>query len=301
MRHGASGDHPLLSRRSALTAGAAGAVALGMGISGDAGSVPLEKVEPLADRTNVAVEPVYSQARRRDVDLVTMYPAGVEPQQLPVCLMLHGRFGDARNSVGKLPTWLTDSVRRGQVPPYVFLAVDGGGNNYWHDRHGDSPMRMLLEEVPDWLVERGLGGPHGLPDAAAGISMGGFGALLYTRHRVAQNIPPAATAVVSPALITGWREMRKRRAFADKREWAAMDPLRHVEQLGNVPLGVWCGTNDRFIHGTRAFIDRAAPEVASTSPGGHNSKYYRKALPELVDFVGGELGNAGQVETLAAR
>lgn len=301
MRHGDSGEHPLLSRRSVLTAGVAGAAALGMGISGDAGSVPLEKVEPMANRTNAAVEPVYSQARQRDVDLVTMYPDGVEPQQLPVCLMLHGRFGDARNSVGSLPIWLTRAVRDGRIPPYVFLAVDGGGNSYWHDRHGDDPMQMLLEEVPTWLVERGLGGPHGLPAAAAGISMGGFGALLYTRHRVAANIPPAATAVVSPALITDWRQMRKRRAFATKRDWAAMDPLRHIDELGDVPLGVWCGTNDRFINGTRAFIDRADPKVGSTSSGGHNSTFYRKALPELVDFVGGELADADRVTSLATR
>ncbi|MBE9374497.1 alpha/beta hydrolase [Saccharopolyspora sp. HNM0983] len=301
MRHGDSGESRFLSRRSVLSAGVAGAAALGLGLSGDAASLPLEKVEPLANRTNVSVEQVYSQARRRDVDLVTMYPEGVAPQHLPVCLMLHGRFGDARKSVGALPSWLTNSVHRGRIPPYVFLAVDGGGNSYWHDRGGDDPMQMLLDEVPSWLVERGLGGPHGEPAAAAGISMGGFGALLYTRQRIADGHPPTATAVVSPALITDWGRMRKRRAFANAQEWAAMDPLRHVDELGDVPLGVWCGTNDRFIDGTREFIRRADPKVASTTPGGHNSRYYRKALPELVNFVGDELADSAEPEAAAAR
>ncbi len=83
--------------------------------------------------------------------------------------------------------------------------------------------------------------------------------------------------------------MSKRRAFASEAEWAAIDPLHHLDALGDIPLGVWCGTEDRFIEGTRRFISAARPEYASTTSGGHNSRYYRKALPEVVDFVGARL------------
>ncbi|MBB5153064.1 alpha/beta hydrolase [Saccharopolyspora phatthalungensis] len=276
----------MLSRRSVLAGGVAGLAGLGLGLSADVSPPP---PMPLAGQSNVSVEQVYSRARDRVVNLVTMYPKDVAREGLPVCLMLHGRFGDARKSAGGLPTWLSESVGAGRIPPFAFLAVDGGGNSYWHRWPGDDPMWMLLDEVPGWLAERGLGGENGEPFAAAGISMGGFGALLYARRRREQRNPLSATAVVSPALITSWPEMSKRRAFASEAEWAAIDPLHHLDALGDIPLGVWCGTEDRFIEGTRRFISAARPEYASTTSGGHNSRYYRKALPEVVDFVGARL------------
>ncbi|GAA3362223.1 MULTISPECIES: alpha/beta hydrolase family protein [Saccharopolyspora] len=289
MQRGKPRNVPMPNRRTLLTSGLVGAGALGLGLSSDSGGalVPAEPL-PLAKQSNVSVERVHSQARNREVEIVTMYPSGVSRDRIPVCLMLHGRFGDARKSAGGLPSWLTTAVATGKVPPFAFLAVDGGGNSYWHQRFGDDPMWMLLDEVPRWLAERGIGGDDGQPFAVSGISMGGFGALLYTRRRNELEIPVEATAVVSPALITNWPEMARRRAFADEADWRAIDPMRHIPELGDVPLGVWCGTRDRFITGTRKFVRKARPEVASVStPGGHNSRYYRLALPEVVDFVGG--------------
>ncbi|WP_344677742.1 alpha/beta hydrolase [Saccharopolyspora taberi] len=288
MEHREPAKAPLVPRRTVLASGLAGAAALGLGLSGDTFTVAGE-AKPLAGEPNVSLERVHSQARNREVNLVLMYPEGVARSGLPVCLMLHGRFGDARRSAHGLPTWLSRAVAAGEVPPFAFLAVDGGGNSYWHRHPGDDPMWMLLDEVPRWLAERDLGGDDGQPFAVSGISMGGFGALLYARRRHEHDSPLRAAAVVSPALITSWQEMRKRKAFVDEAEWAGMDPLRHIPELGNVPLGVWCGTGDRFIKGTRRFISLTRPEVASTTPGGHNSRYYRKALPEVVRFVGGKL------------
>src|SRR5690606_36691959 len=125
--------------------------------------------------------------------------------------------------------------------------------------------------------------------ALSGVSMGGFGALLYARSRQEREEPLRAVAVVAPALLTSWEQMRKRRAFSSEQEWAEVDPLRHIDALGDVPIGVWSGTHDRFIDGAREVIRRAHPEYASTTPGGHNCCDYRKSLPELVMFVGRHL------------
>ena len=291
MNEGQSSKTRRFGRRTLLVSGLAGLSTMSLGLSSDTGShtTDSEPVHRLANQSNVLVESVHSEARNREVELVTMCPKGMNPRDLPVCLMLHGRFGDARDSAGGLPAWLTAAVNKGQVPPYAFLAVDGGGNSYWHSSDDDDPMWMLMEEVPRWLGERGLGGSDGQPAAVSGISMGGFGALLYARRRKEHDSPLRAAAVVSPALLTSWREMYKRKAFTDGAEWAAIDPLRNVDTLADVPLGVWCGTGDRFIKGTRRFAHLAQPDVVSTSPGGHNSRYYRKALPEVVQFIGRNL------------
>jgi dienelactone hydrolase len=291
MKRPGPAQRPSVSRRTVLTSGLAGAAMLGVGVSADGYGYDPPPPAPLANQKNVFVERVHSQARNRDVDIVLITPKGVPSAGLPVCLMLHGRYGDARKSAGGLPIWLSHAVSRG-MPPFAFLAVDGGGNSYWHRGNGDDPMWMLLDEVPNWLAERGLG-EEGQPFAVSGISMGGFGALLYARRRRERGNPVRAAAVVSPALITDWREMAKRKAFLSESAWDSIDPLRHVRALGPLPLGVWCGTQDRFITGTRKFITLARPEVASTSPGGHNSRYYRKALPEAIGFLGKHVHSPG--------
>lgn len=279
-----------VSRRTMITTGVAGSAALLTGLGSDttAASGP-GHVENFANRNNVSLERVHSVARNREVDLVLMYPEGVDRARLPICLMLHGRWGDARHAAAGVPDWLSNSVRAGTIPPYAILAVDGGGNNYWHHRDGDDPMWMLLDEVPRWLAERNLGGTDGLPFATIGMSMGGFGSLVYARRRNELGSPLRTTSVISPALLTNWSDMRKRRAFADKSEWVEIDPLHHVDALDGISLGVWCGTRDRFVTGTRRFIELADPAFASITPGGHNSRYYRKALPEAVRFTGGHV------------
>lgn len=269
-----------LQRRTVLTAALTGA-AVGLGFRGDTAHDPTS----LAHLPNATIERVHSTARGRDVELVTVFPNGLRREGLPVCLMLHGRFGSARRSVSALPHQISAAVQQRQVPPFAYVAVDGGDNTYWHEHAADDPMGMLLNEVPDWLRERELGDAHGQPFAASGISMGGFGALLYARRRNERNSPLNATSVISPALMT-WREMRKRNAFASADSWKRRDPLRNVDALGDVPLGVWCGTQDRFIHGTRQLIATAQPEVSSTTPGTHGPSYYRKAIPPAVRFIG---------------
>lgn len=234
----------------------------------------------------VTVERVRSQARRREVDLVTVTPEGGPRTGLPVCVVLHGRYRPARGAVRNLPEWHSTAVSAGTVPPFAIVTVDGGMDNYWHGHPGDDPMGMLLEELPHWLSERGLAGPDGAPFAAAGLSMGGFGTLLYARRRHELGLPLRAASVVSPALFTRWSEVRERRAFADEAEWAALDPLRHVDELGGVRLGVWSGTEDLFVEGTRELVERAEPEKVLIGPGVHEDPYFDTAFPRAVEFVG---------------
>ena len=235
-----------------------------------------------AVKPTVRYERVYSAARHREVTLAFHIPTGANPRGLPMSILLHGLHGDARHAaVGNLPEVLTAAVAKGSVPAFGFVAVDGG-DNYWHENvAGDDPMAMLLDEVPRWLKERGYGEPF----AVTGVSMGGFGSLLYARRRAERGDPVAAAAAISPGLITTWPEMAKRRAFRDEAEWAALDPLRHPEATGRTALGVWIGDRDRFIEGTRRFIREVRPEVGTVKPGGHDDGLYRKVTPDVVQFL----------------
>ncbi|WP_447006148.1 alpha/beta hydrolase [Saccharothrix isguenensis] len=283
----------MISRRTALGAlGAGVAATVGIAAASD-GDTPFGEAlrhavgvagpVPAVQRAVVRVERVRSEFRGRDVDLLTMVPPGVPTEGLPMSILLHGRYGTARlAAVGGMSEVLVAAVGRGQIPPFGFVAVDGD-NHYWHENvPGDDPMAMLLEEVPRWLAERGYGAPF----ACTGVSMGGFGALLYARRRHERRDPARAVAAIAPALITEWAEMSKRAAFTGPEQWASLDPLKNLDKLGTTPIGVWTGDRDRFIEGTRKFIAGTKLAVGSITPGGHDDTFYRKIVPDVIRFLG---------------
>lgn len=285
---------PLLTRRRALlTAGVAAATVTGAGALGVtsmmSGNDSLRRSLGAATApTSIGyrrVERVYSAARGRDVHLVTMLPT-TDPG-LPMSLLLHGLDGSARSvSWPSFSTALHRDTLREAITPFGFVAVDGD-NNYWHRvRPGDDPMAMLLEEVPVWLRERGLGGTDGVPFAAAGLSMGAFGALLYARRRAERRMPLPVAAIVGPALMTRWASMRARKVYESRQAWAADDPLRHIDTLSGVRIGVWCGIEDAFIDGVRKFIRLADPEHSSIVPGGHREIFNSDVAAAVVRFIG---------------
>ncbi|APA97210.1 alpha/beta hydrolase [Nocardia seriolae] len=234
----------------------------------------------------VRTERVFSKARGREIDLVTILPPGVPAENLPISLLLHGLHGSARTAaVGNIADLMAAGVASRLSPAFGFVALDGG-DNYWHDHGtGDDPMSMLLNEVPGWLAQRRLGGPDGLPSAVTGTSMGGFGAFVYARRRFEQGRPVNAVATMSPGLLTSWTEMAKRNAFINADQWATLDPLRNLDKLGPAPVGLWCGDRDRFIDGCRRFIAIAKPEVGLVTPGGHTEEYWRTVTPDVVRFL----------------
>ncbi|SFB26759.1 Enterochelin esterase [Amycolatopsis marina] len=285
------------SRRSLLISGASALGVAGFATGVTTGTLPfgaamqralgVASPSPVTRLGHTRIERLFSPARGRMVDLVTTLPARSPQHGLPMVVFLHGLRGSARGALpgGLLQQLIGDIARRG-VPPFGFVAVDGG-NTYWHEHHrGDNPMAMLLDELPGWLRERGLAGTNGAPFACAGTSMGGFGALLYARRRAERRSPPAAIATLSAALLTSWAEMSKRHAFRDRADWASMDPLRNIAVTRGIPTGIWCGTEDRFIEGNRRFITLARPEIGYLAPGGHNGAFFRAAVPSLVRFLG---------------
>lgn len=286
-----------LSRRSVLIAGASGLAVGGLALGTATGKLPFSQAlqrtlgvtssNPTTQLGSTRVERVYSQARGRMVDLVFILPSKTPPKGLPMSLMLHGLHGNARSAAptGTLKQLASDVARKA-VPAFGFVAVDGG-DNYWHEVHpGDDPMAMILEEVPQWLRARGFAGDTGQPFACTGVSMGGFGALVYTRRRVERRQPPAAVATLAPALILSWQEMAKRHIFTGLNDWTALDPLRHIDETKSVANGIWCGTEDPFITGVRRYIDAAHPAVAHTAHGKHGDPFNRTVVPSLISFLG---------------
>ncbi|MFL6140345.1 MAG: alpha/beta hydrolase [Labedaea sp.] len=239
--------------------------------------------ESLAAPTTKTVDPVtteqvHSPARNTTVQLVTIRPRGFEGK-LQVCLALHGRGATAQVYLDLGVPAMLDAVVAAGVPPFAVVAMDGGSDSYWVAKDkSDDPQRMLTEDLPTWLGNRGFAT---LPFAALGISMGSYGALNYAR-----NPGLSSVAAISSALFESWTDAKSRNVFADEATWEATEPLRHIDEIRPVQLGVWCGLSDPFINQSRQLVDRARPRIAAIGTGAHDDAYWRRVLPEALRFVG---------------
>lgn len=263
-----------LSRRAAITAGVAttaaavGAVGVGVGqrlLGSDRRDLTIPDV-PAGEH---GVERLRSDARGREVDLFTAVPHGYgDGAGLPVCLVLHGADSGRPADYADLgyPQLLTAAVRDGAAP-FVLAGADGGAQR-WEAVGDDDPGRMVTDEMPEWLRERGFDVAR---PALWGWSMGGYGVL-----RIAERRPdwPAAVVAFSPAVGPGDA------VFAD------------AERLADVPLGVWCGTEDPLLPAVRDLVAAlpVPPEVASYSEGAHNHEFWTSVAEDAFAFLGQHLG-----------
>jgi len=223
---------------------------------------------PDAPEGQIRLETVWSEARGKDVELFTAVPAGYgDGAGLPVVVILHGATATPadyqRFGFGK---FLTASVEAGS-PPFVLAGADGGVLKWEPQPDGDDPQRMVLEEMPDWLAERGFAWTR---RAVWGWSMGGYGAL-----RLAQVEPgwAMATAAFSPAVSGGDS------VFQD------------VSALEDQLLGIWCGTRDMFYDAVRDLVDLlpTRPAVQSFSPGGHTRAYWNDHTLDAFEFLAAQI------------
>jgi len=228
-----------------------------------------EALIPDAPEGRVRLERVRSAARGREVDLFTAVPHGHgSGAGLPVCLVLHGASATAADfRPFGLPRFLSAAVRAG-VPPFVLAGADGGRLRWEPDpAGGDDPQRMLLEEMPRWLAERGFDEQR---SAAWGWSMGGYGALRLAEVGDRQL---RAVAAFSPAVAPG-------------------DPVfAGVDALAGTPVGLWCGLDDGFLPDVRALAEALPepPEVLSYGEGAHTRVYWNGVTPAAFRFIGAAL------------
>ncbi len=224
---------------------------------------------PDAPQGQVRLETVRSAARGREVELFTAVPAGLgDGTGLPVVVVLHGASAVAADFEGYgLGRFLTAAVEAG-ASPFVLAGADGGVLGWEPDPDSaDDPQRMVLEEMPTWLAERGF-------DAASralwGWSMGGYGSL-----RLVEAAPDwgLAVAAFSPAITLGGA------VFDD------------VARLADVPIGLWCGTDDAFYDDVVALGAAlpSPPAIASYSPGEHSRFYWNEQTLAAFSFLAGRL------------
>ena len=168
--------------------------------------------------------------------------------------------------LSSLPRFLTATVEAG-AEPFVLAGAAGGVLRWEPQSNGDNPQGMVLNEVPEWLDERGFDADR---RALWGWSMGGYGVL-----RIDEVDPQYAlgTAAFSPAVSPGDA------VFAD------------IDKLAPQPLGIWCGTDDALFDNVKTLADSlpVEPDIASFSEGGHTRVYWNEQTIPALTFLSEQL------------
>lgn len=253
-----------------------------LGLNGEAGVVPDVAPGPVATGS-------FASAARGGVETswsLTRPPGGTGP--LPLVVALHGLGGDAAWVVGPdlaLDRYLAAAVDGG-VPPFAVAAVDGG-SSYWHPRpSGEDAAAMVVDELLPVLADEGVAvGRIGL----LGWSMGGYGALRLAGLLGPDRVP--AVAAVSPALWTDGADASSS-GFADAEEYDEFSVMDRQGELAGVAVRVDCGTGDPFYRAVEDYVagfPDDADLVSTFEPGAHDAAYWRRMLPDQLDFLGRRL------------
>ncbi|MFF2192562.1 alpha/beta hydrolase [Streptomyces sp. NPDC058157] len=336
------------ARRSLLTAGVGGSVAAvvsaavllrgGPGAPGPA-AAPASPGPSASGagllRTDLTVR---SRLLGRDVPYSLYLTAGAvsAPREggpgagIPVLFLLHGTSGSHTDWVvkGGIVATVDRAVAAGRIPACALVMPDarrdigrpGGGQDetfYINDLaaagSGGDTLRyedMFVQEfVPAVEKAHGLGG-RPAKRAVAGLSMGGYGALMY-----ALRYPGlfGAAAGLSTAHFTDagyqaipmpeWnrffghafgRDLEGQARLTDRfREYDLADVLRRTapDRLRRARYHLACGTEDaNHLPGTEdltaAFAARGTDTETVLGPGGHNWPYWSQAADRMLDFFG---------------
>jgi hypothetical protein len=228
----------------------------------------------------------YSRARRREVGWTIAYPPGhSRGSQLPLGLYLHADGGSHTSPLGGLP--LAQALAGNGLPAIALVAADGG-NLYWHPHPGDDPMGMMIDEIIPMCQRLGLGTT---PDriGAIGISMGGYGAILFA-EKFSYRI--TACAAISPAIWTAYAEAQEANpeAYANAREFAEYDAVNLTSYLAQTPVRIVSGNDDPFHPGVMILIDRLPPHaIAEVIDGCHDDTFFASQRHSSLLFLGNHL------------
>lgn len=213
-------------------------------------------------------------------------PPGNPQPELPVVIFLHGLGGD--HSV-LLENLAADEALQRHLDaggaPFAIAAVDGG-DNWWHPRaNGTDTQSMLVREFAPFLGRRGYDlGRIGL----LGLSMGGFGALLLASQGRLPGV--RAVAAMSPAVWKAY-DARLDNAFDGPADFAAHDVFALRPGLAALPKRIDCGTGDDLAATVRDYRAGLPGAVeGGFQPGGHDDSYWRSVLPDVLSFLGRNLG-----------
>ncbi len=230
----------------------------------------------------------------------------------PVTYLLHG-YGDADDGwiqFGEVNRLADDAIKAGKIPPMIIVTPDGFTSFYINTADGklnyeDFFIKELIPHIEKTYKVKAERKYRGI----AGLSMGGYGALMYALKypNLFVAAAPLSAAVWTDNDIINLDEgmfndlfgnsMGKNLKGKDRLTpaWLSNSPLAIIEkktkeELAAVSYWIDCGDDDFLTIGNAqlhiALTNKKVPHEFSMRDGAHNWTYWRTGIIDALSFIG---------------
>jgi enterochelin esterase-like enzyme len=230
----------------------------------------------------------------------------------PVTYLLHG-YGDADDGwiqFGEVNRLADDAIKAGKIPPMIIVTPDGFTSFYINTADGklnyeDFFIKELIPHIEKTYKVKAERKYRGI----AGLSMGGYGALMYALKypNLFVAAAPLSAAVWTDNDIINLDEgmfnglfgnsMGKNLKGKDRLTpaWLSNSPLAIIEkktkeELSAVRYWIDCGDDDFLTIGNAqlhiALTNKNVPHEFRMRDGAHNWTYWRTGIIDALSFIG---------------
>lgn len=230
----------------------------------------------------------------------------------PVTYLLHG-YGDADDGwiqFGEVNRLADDAIKAGKIPPMIIVTPDGFTSFYINAADGsfnyeDFFIKELIPHIEKTYKVKAEKRFRGI----AGLSMGGYGSLLYALKypNLFAAAAPLSAAVWTDKDIINLNEnmfnglfdnsMGKNLKGKDRltAAWLSNSPLgliekKTLEELSSVRYWIDCGDDDFLTIGNAelhiALTKKNVPHEFRMKDGAHNWTYWRTGIIDALSFIG---------------
>lgn len=249
-----------------------------------------------------------------EVDYAIYLPPGYDDSDryYPVVYLLHGYTDEewAWIQFGEVQLAADRAIAGRKIPPMIIVMPDGGVTWYINDHNNEHPFEdMFVEEFIPFIEKTYRIRSEKEFRGISGLSMGGYGALMYSMryYRLFAACAAFSAGVMTDEEIRNMPQQQYDRMFGplfgtglpgDARltdHYQEHSPLHLAEtmpadSLQQVRFYLDCGDDDFLYRGNSALHvalrNREIPHEYRVRDGSHNWGYWRTGIGDALEFIG---------------
>ena len=233
-------------------------------------------------------------------------------RRYPVLYLLHGYTDDETGwtQFGEVLRITNEAISKGDATDMIIAMPDGGVSWYINDAAGKVRFEdFFIKEFIPFIDSAYKTRTKKQYRAVAGLSMGGYGSLIYgMKHpELFSACAPLSAAVWNDAALMefdakSWTNYKFNELFGSDKEGSArltdtwnknsilkIAATTPAETLNKVRYYIDCGDDDFLVKGNMelhaTLTDRKVKHEFRVRDGAHNWLYWRTALPEVLKFI----------------
>ena len=259
-----------------------------------------------------------SQILKKEMKFAVYLPAGYDTSQrrYPVLYLLHGGGGNHTDwiQLGNMQSIVDTSVRTNQSDPMIVVMPDAAMTFYLNHIRGEYQYEdYFIKEFIPFIEKAYRCRAEKRFRSIAGLSMGGFGSLLYSLHHpeLFQTCYAMSAAVRTDEQInqmtlpefqrryqSALGEIKVGESRGNKDFWDFWNQNSILYLVKNLPekqkeavrFFLDCGDDDSSLYAGNGLLhnlmrDLKIPHEYRVRDGGHTWDYWRSGLPEALRFV----------------